>query len=109
VTVVIEEQPAGLAWFEDQFGITVTDMTAEIALRYRLPRDQGVLVTKVEGGLAADREGLRAGDIIVSINKQGVHDVSQLLDALRRAELSKGILIGIVSPNGNQRLVVLYD
>jgi serine protease Do len=109
MTVVIEEQPAGLAWFEDQFGISVSDMTPDIAQRYRLPRDQGVLITKVVGGLAADREELRAGDIIVSVNKTDVRNVTQLLGVLQRADMSKGILMGIVSPNGSQRLVVLGD
>lgn len=109
VSVVIEEQPAGLAWFEDQFGISIADVTAEIALRYRLPRDQGVLITEIVGGLAADREGLRAGDIIVSINKQEIQNVRQLLRALHRADISKGVLIGVVVPNGSQRLVVLGD
>ena len=109
VSSVIEEQPAGLAWFEDQFGISVSDMTEEIAQRYQLPRDRGVLITKVVGGLAADREELRAGDIIVSINKREVRNISQLLGVLQRAEISKGVLIGIVSPNGSQRLAVLGD
>jgi serine protease Do len=109
VTVVIEEQPAGLAWFEDQFGISVIDMAPDIALRYRLPRDNGILITEVVGGFAADREGLRAGDIIVSINKHDVRNVSQLLGALQRVEMSKGILMGVISPNGSQRLVVLVD
>jgi serine protease Do len=109
VTAVIEEQPAGLAWFEDQFGISVADMTAELALRYRLPRDHGVLITDVVSGLAADREGLRAGDIIVSVNKRDVRNVSQLLGSLQQVDMSKGVLMGVISPNGNQRLVVLGD
>jgi S1-C subfamily serine protease len=98
-----------LAWFEDQFGISVADMTAELALRYRLPRDHGVLITDVVSGLAADREGLRAGDIIVSVNKRDVRNVSQLLGSLQQVDMSKGVLMGVISPNGNQRLVVLGD
>ena len=47
--------------------------------------------------------------IIESINKQEIQDVRQLLRALHRADMSKGVLIGIVVPNGSQRLIVLGD
>jgi Do/DeqQ family serine protease len=44
---------------------------------------EGVVVTAVEQGSAAFRNGLRAGDIVYAVNRVRVRTVSQLLDAMR--------------------------
>jgi serine protease Do len=107
LTAVIAEQPAGLAWLEDEFGISLIDVDAELARDNGLPRDQGVLVTKVLPELAGARAGIRVREIIVSVNKHDVESVSQFLTELHHADVSRGILLGVVDTRGSQRLVVL--
>ena len=45
-----------------------------------------VYVTKVEPGSAAFRHGLRAGDVILGVNRSRVATTTELVDALRAAE-----------------------
>ncbi len=62
------------------------------ALFADIPRDhpnhgkvEGALVTGVEPGSPAARNGLRAGDIIVGVNRQPVHNAQELRAALESA------------------------
>jgi len=103
----IDEQPAGLAWLEDQFGLSIEDMTPEVAEEYRLPRDSGVLITGVPRGSPAARAGLRPGDIIIAVATQDIRNVAQFIRALRRVDVSHGVALGIVTPAGVKRMVIL--
>jgi len=48
-------------------GISVQDLTSELAGAFDLNKGQGVLVAEVAEKSAADKAGLRAGDVILSI------------------------------------------
>jgi serine protease DegQ len=48
-------------------------------------RIQGVLVSRVDQGSPAERNGLRAGDVITAVNRQPVGSVEELADAIARA------------------------
>ncbi|MSO36065.1 MAG: Do family serine endopeptidase [Acidobacteria bacterium] len=55
------------------FGLTLGPLTAEVARRLRAPGDtQGVLVSDVEQGSPAFRQGLTRGDIITQVNRRPV-------------------------------------
>jgi serine protease Do len=111
LTAVITAQPMGLAWLEDEFGISIQEIDVATARRlnlpFNLPRERAVIVTRVVSELEADRVGIRRGDLITSINKRDVETVSQFLAELNRADISKGVLLGILDFRGSQRFAVL--
>jgi len=107
LSVVIEEQPAGLAWLEDKFGLSIDDVTPELSAEYRLPLDHGVLIKLVPRGSPAEQSGLRAGDIIFAVGAQDVLSIDDFLRAVRRVDVADGVALGIVTPRGVKRLVVL--
>ena len=53
----------------EQVGITVTEMTQQLANRYRLRYTPGLLVTGVQAGSPAEDAGLQQGDIITRIGR----------------------------------------
>ncbi len=54
-------------------GLSVQDVTPELAQRFGLPDDEaGVLVTRVEPGSLADDAGVQRGDLVLEINRQVV-------------------------------------
>lgn len=87
-------------------GLTVQALTAELATKFGVEANQGVLVSGVEKNSIAAREGLKAGDIITSLNQQSVASAAEFQEALKQADLKKGLLLNIVSQN-NARFVVL--
>ena len=59
-------------------GVRTQAVTGEIASSLGLPRPEGVIVSEVYPGSTADRAGLKARDIIVSVDGQPVDDEAAL-------------------------------
>jgi len=68
-----QTEPAQRKW-----GLALRDFDARTAQRTGVAAGRGVLVTRVEPGGAADKAGLRAGDIIVEINRRPVRSVAEI-------------------------------
>jgi len=65
--------PAGPQETTSGFGITVSNVTPEVAQRLRLNRNtQGAVITDVEPGSAAARAGLAEGDLIVRVGRENI-------------------------------------
>src|SRR5262245_49743466 len=63
---------------ESRMGMTYRDLTPDLAERLELPRStHGVVIREVEPGEAADNAGLRAGDVILSVNGERVSTVAE--------------------------------
>lgn len=61
-------------------GITIVDVESESARLYNMP--QGVYIYQVYEGYAADRAGLRRGDIITGVNGTRIESKAALLEEL---------------------------
>ena len=57
-------------------GLMVENLTPQLAEFFGARDGRGVLVRSVEKGSCADKAGLRAGDVIVRVGDQRVHDTS---------------------------------
>lgn len=82
-----------------RLGITINELTSQLAEHFGV-RD-GVLVTSVTEGTPASRAGLKAGDVITSINGRRVDSRDDLMRELRDADRdarsgSYDVTIGIV-------------
>jgi serine protease Do len=78
-----------------RLGVTVEELTTQLAEYFGAK--EGLLVTSVTDGSAASRAGLRAGDVITSVNGDHVRTREDLVRALRDgAEATTEVTIGIV-------------
>jgi serine protease Do len=91
----------------DRIGLTVTDLTAERAeeLGYRGPG--GVLVVDVAQDSLAYTAGLRAGMVILEVEKRPVRSAAALKEAVSAAAMDEGILFLVRGPRGSTRYIVL--
>jgi serine protease Do len=61
-----------------KLGVTIGDLTQDLATQFGFKGTQGALVQDVEAGQPADRSGLKPGDIIIEFQGQQVEDSSRL-------------------------------
>lgn len=59
-------------------GVTIQDLTPELAKEFEAPNSEGALVGNVESKSAAAEAGLKTGDVIIEFNGKPVPDSRQL-------------------------------
>jgi len=77
----------------EDWGLSVQNLTPEIANQLGLDDAKGVLVTQVEPGSPADEANLRSRDVIVELDHAEIHDVDDLRKKLAEADDSVLVLI----------------
>jgi len=63
-------------------GLMVENITSQLGEFFGVKDGKGVLVRSVEKGSRGEKAGFRAGDVIVKVNNQPVHDASDFSHAL---------------------------
>jgi len=64
-------------------GLMVENITTQLGDFFGVKGGKGVLVRSVEKGSRGEKGGFRAGDVVVKVNNQPVHDTSDFTHALR--------------------------
>jgi serine protease Do len=64
-------------------GLMVENITPQLGDFFGVKGGNGVLVRSVEKGSRGEKGGFRAGDVVVKVNNQPVHDTSDFTHALR--------------------------
>lgn len=81
-------------------GVEVGDLDSRARQRTDIPaRVRGALVTKVESGCAAEEAGLKAGDVILEINRQAVRDADGAVELCKEAKGDR-LLLRVWSSSG---------
>lgn len=84
-------------------GLTVENITPQLGEFFGVKNGNGVLVRAVEKGSRADKAGFRAGDVIVKINDQSVHDTSDFSHAVRSRN-GNSVSVAVVRDKKEQNL-----
>lgn len=82
---------------EEKLGITVENITSEIAGQLNLKDTKGVVVSMVERGSKSEKAGISRGDVIREVNRKPVENTSDFEKEMNNANLSEGILFLIES------------
>jgi S1-C subfamily serine protease len=85
-------------------GVSVTSVDANLAAQDNLSVDHGALIASIVPNSAADRAGLRPGDVIIQVGSQAVNDASSLGDAL--AGKNPGDTVSVTIMRGSQQMTV---
>jgi len=73
-------------WNKPLLGVEMVETTAELRELMGGSKDAGVLVGKVLPGSAAEKSGIRVGDLILSVDGKKVVDAGDLMEAVRERE-----------------------
>jgi serine protease Do len=92
-----------------KFGMTVQTITPQIRQQLGLSEEtQGVVVTEVESGSAAETLGIRVQDVITTVGGKAVTSAEEYRDAMKSQSLEKGVRLQ-VARDGVSRFVFLQS
>jgi serine protease Do len=87
-----EEEVVASAPEKGELGMTVQRLTPQIAESLGLDKAEGVVVTAVEPGSAADEAGIRRGDVILEIDRKPIRSVDEYKKSVAGIRKGKGVL-----------------
>src|SRR2546425_699360 len=86
-------------------GLVVENLSPQLGEFFGAKNGKGVLVRSVDKGSVAAKAGFRAGDVIVRVNEQDVHDTSDFTHALR-SRSNNSVNIAIIREKKEQSLTL---
>tara|TARA_A100000164_G_scaffold280852_1_gene253203 strand:+ start:82 stop:1512 length:1431 start_codon:yes stop_codon:yes gene_type:complete len=93
----------------NEIGIKVTSLESDEAKALKIENKKGVLVTNVEEGSKAWSAGVQPGQVITSINRESISNMTEFSDTLEDVKDSKRILFLISDGTGSRYLVINLD
>jgi serine protease Do len=84
-------------------GLMIENITPQLGEFFGVKNGNGVLVRSVEKGSRAEKAGFRAGDVIVKVNDQPVHDTSDFSHAVK-ARSGDSVGVGVIRDKKEQNL-----
>ena len=92
-----------------QLGVTVQNVTSDLADSLGLKQAQGAIVSSVAAGSAAEHAGMKRGDVIESFNGQKVHDTNTLRNRVAEAGPGKTAELVIERDGAEKTVKVTLD
>lgn len=92
-------RPDGKALAKKLFGMTLRDITPQLARDLRLPLREGLLVVGIEAGSPAQKLGVEIKDVVFQMGKLYVGDLDALGTVLEDVKGGRQLRIGIVRGN----------
>ncbi len=89
-------------------GITVQELTPELADSLGIEAQDGLLVTAVEAASPAGEAGIKRGDLILEINQKTVTDIDTYRKAMKTAGKEKSVLF-LIKRDRHTRYVVVKN
>ncbi|MCU0256319.1 MAG: PDZ domain-containing protein [Vicinamibacterales bacterium] len=90
-----------------RLGVGVQELTPELAEYFGV--DEGVLVTSVTKESAAARAGIKAGDVITTVDGASVDDTAELRRRIQKDEDASEATIGLVRDRKPMTVKVVFD
>ncbi len=91
---------------DNKIGLNVKEITPELAKKYSLERESGVILFNVERGTKAYNAGFRTGDIITNIDKTKINSLTDYNNAIEK--VVEGKLALFLVKRGQNSLYIGY-
>jgi Do/DeqQ family serine protease len=88
-------------------GVNIYDVTPDVAKEFGLTEASGALVAGVTQGSAAERAGVKTGDIIVSINGMNMRTAGELRNAIGMLRVGDQVEIGLLRDGKTRKVTAL--
>lgn len=79
-----------------RLGIDAEDLSGQLAAYFGAPDGEGVLVREVNSGSAAEKAGVKAGDVITTFNGERIRSIGDLREKLAGKKDDKPAKLGVL-------------
>ncbi|MCP5450775.1 MAG: DegQ family serine endoprotease [Gammaproteobacteria bacterium] len=79
-----------------QLGVSVQDLTPDLARAFNLPASQGAIIAQVSPRSAAAKAGLKEGDVVLRVNERSIRDGGGLRNAIGLLEVGETVRLEIL-------------
>jgi len=119
IKLAIAEMPAGFTptksllgerakpHSDGPIGLLVLELTQEMASRFEIKADSGVMIMNVIPGSLADRAGLKQGMVIEKIDTITIETTQDYIAARKRGPLNEGFDFHVVTPEGKKTINII--
>lgn len=88
-----------------QLGVSVQNLNDELARALNAKTRKGAVIAQVESGSAADKAGLRSGDIVIAVNRREIDDAADMRNAIGLVRAGEQLKLDILRDGKRQQLV----
>jgi serine protease Do len=91
-----------------RLGIDAEDLNGQLGAFFGVPDGEGILVREVNSGSPAEKAGVKAGDVITSLNGERIRSVGELREKLsgKRDEKDRTVKLGVLRNKSAMTLTV---
>jgi serine protease Do len=90
-------------------GIDAEDVSGQLGSYFGVPDGTGILIREVRPGMAAEKAGLKAGDVIVKVDGKPVRTLAELRSQLRDKGEQKSVSLGILRKGAEMSVAVTIE
>jgi serine protease Do len=90
-------------------GISAEDLSGQLGAYFGAPEGGGILVREVRAGSAAEKAGLKAGDVIIKIDSRPVSSLGELRQQLRDKTDEKSVSLGILRKGSEMNVAITIE
>lgn len=101
--------PEGMDRSTPRIGIEAEDLSGQLGAYFGAPGNTGILVREVRDGSAAEKAGLKAGDVITQVDGKAVHTLADLREELRSKADQKSVSIEVLRKGATMNLPVAIE
>ena len=97
-----------LAGGQPRLGIDAEDLSGQLGTFFGAPDGEGILVRDVNSGSPAEKAGVKAGDVITSLNGERIRSVGELREKLsaKRDDKDRTVKLGVLRNKSEVSLTV---
>jgi serine protease Do len=93
IAALKEEAAATSADIASRLGMTVQNLTPELAQSMGLRQTEGVVVAAVDDDSPAAEAGIRRGDVLMEVNRQRIRNTAEYTEVLRKSAAAPVLLL----------------
>jgi S1-C subfamily serine protease len=93
---------------QPRLGIDAEDISGQLGTFFGAPEGEGILVRDVNSGSPAEKGGVKAGDVITSLNGERIRTVGELREKLsaKRDDKDRTVKLGVLRNKSEISLTV---